>query len=104
MPTFMLEPIAGTENDPAWQGSTLKPGRCWVMAEREAGARQAVAGATLAMRAVAGRTPKPGYSPWQNPRLVACEAVTDWPPSLRPGIVVDDQERHHGIPGFPDML
>lgn len=70
MPVFRLTPVEGTETDPLWRASSMRPYCVWIRAEDENKARSEVAKAT----AVAPLPEEPGQlAPWKNAGLVACE-------------------------------
>jgi len=70
MPVYRLTPLKGTERNPLWRTSALRPHCLWVRAKDEFDARRLVALATSMERA-----PKSAEhcAPWQQPSLVACE-------------------------------
>lgn len=68
MPVYRLTPLKGSEMNPQWRASSMRPYCLWIRAEDEDDARLQVAKATALM---------PGEpdaeAPWRNSGLVACE-------------------------------
>jgi hypothetical protein len=86
MPTFRLSPVAGTENDPAWEASTLKPQECWVSAEDESRARLELYKATFKMVKANPGQRKITKSPWLTRALTQC--IPDKATFIPPGMLI----------------
>lgn len=65
MPVYRLTPLKGTETDPQWRASSMRPHCLWVRASDEFDARHLVARATAIDAAC--------EAPWTDAELVACE-------------------------------
>lgn len=65
MPVFRLTPLQGTELNPQWRASSMRPYCLWVRAKDELDARSQVATATAVVADI--------EAPWKNAGLVACE-------------------------------
>lgn len=70
MPVYRLTPMMGTESNPLWRASSMRPQCLWVRAEDEIDARRLVARATCALCSRQGHEPG---APWEEANLVACE-------------------------------
>lgn len=74
MPVFKLTPVAGTETNPQWKASSIRPFCLWVRAADEQEARRAVARATTITDVPIEAEP---IAPWRNHNLVECEFDED---------------------------
>lgn len=71
MPVFKLTPVAGTETNPQWKASSMRPFCLWIRAADEQEARRAVARATTITDVPIEAEP---VAPWRNRNLVECES------------------------------
>src|SRR5689334_5149411 len=69
---YRLEPVAEHIRSEHWQGSTVPPITCWVLAESEDEARQLLTQATIIARKVVSRAADSPVQPWMSPELVRC--------------------------------
>ena len=70
MPVYRLTPMKGTECNPLWRASSMRPYCLWVRARDEFDARRLVALATSVQRS---RKKTDQGAPWKEAKLVACE-------------------------------
>jgi hypothetical protein len=70
MPVYRLTPTQGTESNPLWRASSMRPHCLWVRALDEFDARRQVARATSVLRSRKGAELG---APWNEAALVACE-------------------------------
>jgi hypothetical protein len=70
MPVYRLTPLNGTEQDPHWRASSMRPYCLWVHAADEGDARLQVAKATAVAHDPGGPETD---APWNDADLVACE-------------------------------
>jgi hypothetical protein len=82
MPVYRLMPVAGTETNPQWRASTMRPYCLWVRADDEGEARCQAAQATAVMHAP-GEPDVP--APWCDAGLVHCNC--DDTKSVAAGII-----------------
>jgi len=70
MPVYRLTPMKGTESNPLWRASSMRPQCLWVRAADEIDARRLVSKATRVLRS---RKKAEQGAPWKEAKLVACE-------------------------------
>ncbi len=70
MPVYRLTPRKGTEGNPLWRASSMRPHCLWVQAKDEIDARHLVTMATVVQRS---RKRSDRSAPWKEAKLVACE-------------------------------
>jgi len=79
MPVYRLTPVQGTEENPQWRASSIKPHCLWIVASDEHEARREVAKATACNGAFET------LAPWKDTELVSC--VYDDSKDLAAGII-----------------
>lgn len=70
MPVYRLTPVNGTESNPLWRASSMRPHCLWVRAKDEFDARRQVA---MATRVTRSRKETNLCAPWKEAALVSCE-------------------------------
>ncbi len=70
MPVYRLTPLKGTELNPLWRASSMRPHCLWVRAKDECDARRQVAKATAVPPSQNAADIR---APWREAELVACE-------------------------------